>query len=311
MQDHTPGTPGELINAAREKLSHRAVNLGLVANIFLALVKTIVGIWGHSHALLADGVNSTSDVVYYVIVKIFLRLSHKPPDAEHPYGHRQFETIAALVVGSFIITTAAAIFWNAISTAFELITGSIDSEEISILALIIAIFTVLLKIFLTLWTHRAGARTGNAAVEALASDHRNDIYASSAASIGILLGKMGLPWVDPLAGALVALFILRIGIEILRDTTADLMDTVPGYALAKQIREELSGVEEIRKIIEIHAHRFGPAFVINLTIGLDSSLSVEEANRIAITIKDTLYTRMEYVLKIYVDYQPYKPEERG
>ncbi len=294
----------DMIDTERETLSHKAVNLGLVANIFLSLIKTIVGIWGHSHALLADGINSTSDVIYYVIVKIFLRLSHKPPDAEHPYGHRQFETIGALVVGSFIITTAAAIFWNAVSTAFELITGSADSTEISIVALWIALFTVLLKIFLTLWTRRAGQQTGSAAVEALASDHRNDIFASSAASIGIFLGKTGLPWVDPLAGALVALFILRTGIEVLRDSTADLMDTVPGHALANQIKKELTGVEKLENILEIHAHRFGPAFVINLTIGLDGTLSVEEANQISITIKDILYSRMEYVLKIYVDYRP-------
>lgn len=300
-----------MIDTEREKLSHRAVNLGLVANIFLSLAKTLGGIWGHSHALLADGINSTSDVIYYVIVKIFLRLSHTPPDVEHPYGHRQLETIAVLVVGSFVITTAAAIFWNAVSTAFELITGSADSTEISIVALCIALFTVLLKIFLTLWTHRAGEQTGSAAVKALASDHKNDIYASSAASIGIFLGKMGLPWVDPLAGALVALFILRTGIEILRDSTADLMDTVPGQALANQIKEELAGVEKIESILEIHAHRFGPAFVINLTIGLDGALSVEEANRIAIHIKDTLHSRMEFVSKIYVDYKPFNTKSGG
>ena len=115
---------------------------------------------------------------------------------------------------------------------------------------------------------------------------------------------MGLPWVDPLAGALVAIVILKTGIEILRDSTADLMDTVPGNALANQIKEELAGVDKVENILEIHAHRFGPAFVINLTIGLDGALSVEEANRLATTIKDILYSRMEYVLKIYVDYRP-------
>ena len=86
-----------------------AVAFGLIANIGLAIVKTAVGILGHSPALLADGINSTSDVAYYVVVGIFMRESHKPPDAEHPYGHRQLESIAALIIGSFVITTAIAI----------------------------------------------------------------------------------------------------------------------------------------------------------------------------------------------------------
>src|SRR5450830_549023 len=87
------------------------INVGLAANAALALLKTSIGILGHSDALLADGINSTSDVVYYIVVKIFMRLADKPADAEHPYGHRQLESVAALVVGAFVITTGIAIFW--------------------------------------------------------------------------------------------------------------------------------------------------------------------------------------------------------
>ncbi len=93
-----------------------------MANIFLALLKTSVGILGHSPALLAEGVNSTSDVAYYVVVAVFMRLSHKPADETHPYGHNQLESIASLVVGAFIVTTAIAVFWNAVNDVFELFT---------------------------------------------------------------------------------------------------------------------------------------------------------------------------------------------
>ena len=289
----------------RQHISHRAVNVGLVANIFLSLVKTAVGIVSSSHALLADGINSTSDVVYYVAVKIFIRVAHEPPDREHPYGHRQAETIAALVVGSFVITTAAAIFWNAMETAFNILAGHQEWAGISIMALFVALFSIGLKVFLTVWTSRAGDRTGNAAVAALASDHRNDILASTAAAIGIFLGRIGLPWFDPLAGALVALLVLKTGIEILRDSAADLMDTVPGQALEQQIRRELSGIEEIRELHEIHAHRFGPSFVINLTIALDGDMTMKRADRISERIRAILYNRMDYVLKVYVHYHAF------
>ena len=87
----------------------RAINAGLGANLVLALLKVGGGILGHSEALLADGINSTSDVAYYVVVKIFMLFARRPPDREHPFGHRQLESIAALAVGAFVITTAVAV----------------------------------------------------------------------------------------------------------------------------------------------------------------------------------------------------------
>jgi cation diffusion facilitator family transporter len=94
----------------RSKQSNLALLLGLIANIVLAILKTSIGLMGHSPALLADGINSTSDVVYYLVVGIFIRAAHKPADDNHPYGHTQYENIGALVVGSFVITTAVTIF---------------------------------------------------------------------------------------------------------------------------------------------------------------------------------------------------------
>ena len=102
-----------------ERRGQMVVNLGLAWNIVLAAGKTAMGIIGHSTALLSDGINSTSDVAYYIVVKIFMKLAGQPPDREHPYGHRQMESIAALTVGSFVITSAIAIFWTAINNFFD------------------------------------------------------------------------------------------------------------------------------------------------------------------------------------------------
>ena len=91
-------------NSQRIKQTNLSVGLGLGANIVLALVKSIVGILGSSPALLADGINSTSDVVYYLVVSVFVRAANKPADDEHPFGHTQYESVGALVVGAFVIT---------------------------------------------------------------------------------------------------------------------------------------------------------------------------------------------------------------
>jgi len=291
----------------RNRNSALAVNLGLVANVFLAMLKTSVGILGHSPALLADGINSTSDVAYYLVVAVFMRLARKPADETHPYGHSQLESIASLVVGAFVITTAIAIFWDAINSAFELLIGEMTSSGAAPIALWIALLTIALKLALTTFTRRIFNQTNNAAVLALAYDHRNDVFSASAAAVGIFLGRQGYPWIDPLVGALVALVILRTGVEIMRQSSADLMDAVPSRALAKQITRLLEDIPEVKSIEEIHAHRFGPYLVVNVTIGVDGELSVVQGDCIATEVEDLLYDSIDLLRRVYVHYHPVGP----
>ena len=288
----------------RQKKGQTVVNLGLLWNTVLAIGKTVFGIVGHSTALLSDGINSTSDVAYYIVVKIFMKLAGEPPDPEHPYGHRQMESIAALTVGSFVITTAIAIFWTAINNVFDQLKGIADVNSASMGALWMGLFTVASKIFLTIYTRAVGEKTGNLAIRALAFDHRNDVLSAAAASLGIFLARQGHPWVDPLAGALVALLILRTGIGILRQSTADLMDSVPSHFLDKKIRLILKNLPEIKQIEEIHAHRFGPYFVINLTIGINGNIDVYNGDAIATRVEKLLTEKIELVRKVYVHYHP-------
>lgn len=277
-------------------------------NIILAGLKTTIGIIGRSPALLADGVNSTSDVVYYIIVRVFMALAHKPSDYEHPYGHRQMESIAALVVGAFVITTAVAIFWGTINEVYNLWTGRSEFAGASFLALVVALSTVGIKILLTFITRHIGRQTSNPAILALAYDHRNDVFSASAASFGIFLGRMGYTWVDPLAGAIVAVVILFTGIEILRESSGDLMDTIPGKILNGQVSTIALSVPKVMHIEEIMAHRFGPCLVINITIGIDGSLSVLEGDKIATAVENILYKKIDMLQRVHVHYHPVREE---
>lgn len=293
----------------RDKKSLLAVNLGLGVNIVLAALKTTFGIVGHSPALLAEGINSTSDVACYVVASIFVRMANKPADDEHPYGHRQLESIAALIVGSFIVTTAVAVFWGSIDKMWDILTGSEASRGALDVALWIALLTVVIKLGLTVYVRKLGRETKNPVVDALAYDHRNDLFSASAASIGIFLGQRGLPWVDPLAGALVALLILRTGIYILRESSVDLMDAVPSRKLAEQTCQLLQSVPGVLQLEEMQAHRFGPHIVVNLTIGVDGNLSVREGNRIAHQVEALVRKGPSNVSRVHVHYHPAKPGE--
>jgi cation diffusion facilitator family transporter len=289
-----------------EKKSMLAVHWGLAANIILAALKTSTGILGHSPALLADGINSTSDAVYYVVISVFMRFAHKPADAEHPYGHTQLDTIAALVVGSFVITTAIAIFWDALNNVYDLAIGKSTFHGAASVALWIALFTVVIKAGLTIWTKRIGKRSRSATVQALAYDHRNDIFSAAAASTGIYLGRLGYPWVDPLAGAIVSLMILYTGIQIIRESTSNLMDTVAGKELAERIYLLLGEIPGVKQIEEVHAHRFGIYLVINITIGLEGSLTVAAGDEIASHAERKLLNEIELLRRVHVHYHPAK-----
>ena len=281
-----------------------AVALGLGANVILAALKTTIGILGHSPALLADGVNSTSDVAYYVVVSVFMRLARKPADEEHPYGHSQLESISALLVGSFVITTAIAIFWDAVNNVYDLWRGDGSFQGANVSALVMALLTVVIKLFLAFYTYRIGRRTDNPAVLALAFDHRNDIFSAAGAALGIMLGRLGLLWGDPLAGALVALVILRTGLYIVRDSSKDLMDAVPSQSLARRIQNLLEGKGGVLQVQEVHAHRFGPYLVVNLTLGVDGCLSVTEGDQIATRAEATLFREIEFLGQVHIHYHP-------
>jgi len=288
----------------RDRKSLWVVNLGLGVNILLSALKTTFGVLGHSPALLAEGINSTSDVAYYVVASIFVRLANKPADNEHPYGHRQLESIASLVVGAFVVATAVTIFWDSLDKMWDLLDGKLASLGAHRFALWVALGTVAIKIFLFFYVRKLGRETHNPIVDALAYDHRNDIFSASAASLGIFLGQRGVPWLDPLAGALVALLILRTGIFILRESSVELMDAVPSRELAKQILSLLNDLKGVKQLEELQAHRFGPHIVMNLTIGIDGKLTVRQGDRIATSVEKSIYDSIPSILSVHVHYHP-------
>ncbi|HMU41591.1 MAG TPA: cation diffusion facilitator family transporter [Pseudomonadota bacterium] len=300
---YNPGMLGE-----RERKSLWAVNLGLVANVVLSVLKTVVGVLGHSPVLLAEGINSTSDVAYSIIARIFVRMANKPADTEHPYGHRQLETIASLTVGAFIVATAIGIFWDAVDKIWDLADGKATSQGATNAAFGVALGTVALKIFLFYHVRRLAQETQNPVVNALARDHRNDVFSAAAASVGIFFGQRGLPWLDPAAGAFVALFILRTGVSILRESSSELMDAVPNQQLTEQVAELLRNIAGVHELQELLAHRFGPHTVINLTIGIDGALSLAEGDAIATRVEQVIKSNLPQVLRVHIHYHPTTPK---
>lgn len=289
----------------RDTLTTRSVNLGLISNVLLSVMKTVIGILGHSSALLADGINSTSDVVYYIAVKIFMHQAKKPADKEHPYGHRQLESVAAIVVGAFILTTAIAIFMDAINKVISHFNSSEPGRAASSLALYAAIATLLLKLFLYFYTKAINKQVHSPTIRALVNDHLNDIMATIAVIVGVVMGRLGYFWMDPAAGGIVAVYIAKTGVEIIIDSSHELMDSMPDDKFASQLRRLTMGVEGVRRIEELGVHRLGPYFNINMTIAVDGHLTVEEGHRISNAVEKVLMKEFEGSLNaVHIHYHP-------
>ncbi len=135
-------------------------------------------------------------------------------------------------------------------------------------------------------------------------------FASLGAAAGIVMGLLGIPWGDPLAGALVAVVVAKTGLDILRESTAELMDTVPGAQMDAAIRAIISSHSEVLRVESIHAHRFGPYFMANITIAIDGAQSVAEGDRIADEIEKMLYEKIDLLRRVYIHYHPPKRRPR-
>ncbi len=283
-----------------------AVNLSLAANVLLAVVKTSVGIVGHSPALLADGIMSTSDVAYMFFVRALVRLSRKPPDHEHPFGHHHLDTIAAVVIGAFVITTGVAVFMYAVDRVYELFTGQTEFAGPRMVALWVALVSVAIKVGLLVFTGRVARQTESFAVLALARDHRNDVFSISTVTLGIVIGRTGYAWVDPLAAAVVALIIFYTGVTILRESSADLMNVRPDPRILQRIRRLLDGVPGVKQVEEVRVHCLGPYLLVDATLGVEGSISVVEGDRIASRAEEALWKHIDYLRQVSIHYHPHR-----
>ncbi|MDP8231532.1 MAG: cation diffusion facilitator family transporter [Candidatus Zophobacter franzmannii] len=291
------------------KKNNIAVDLGLFTNILLAILKLSGGIFGRSYALIADGINSAADIVYYLSVKILLKAANKPADKEHPYGHRQFENIATIVIGAFIVTTALAIAWQSVDRFIEIMQNTGELKPVLSWTIYIALFTVLLKIALYIFTNRVHKVTGNPAIKALTSDHLNDLFAATGVVVSIIFTRMGFLWVDPIAGALVAVFILKTGIGIILDATHELIDTIPSPVFLTEIKQIALEIEGIYDVSDVGVHRFGTHFVLNMTIDVSGSITVNKGHLISEILEKKLFQEYEDTLKrVNIHYHPVIPQ---
>lgn len=293
----------------RFKKAEFAAILGILVNLFLAIVKGIAGFLSGSSALIADAANSASDVGGSSAVYIGLRAAKQPPDEDHPYGHGKAESIAAIIVAVLLGIVGFEIARNSFQLFFEPI------EPPKILAIYILILAIIVKEIMFQYNIRLGKRLNSSALIANAYDHRSDVYTSSATLIGvglsILSEKLGMPFLvyaDPLAGLLVAIIIFKLAWTLGKESVHTTLDHVLPNEETEKMRELALKVEGVKAIGQLYAREHGHYVIVDIKISVDPDITVEEGHKIGKEVKRQLMT-IHNVNNVLVHVNPYNPDD--
>lgn len=288
--------------------AERTAWLGIGANLFLVTIKAIVGYLAGSRALLADAVNSASDVMGSTAVLIGLRVAKQPPDSDHPYGHGKAESIAAIIVSVLLFVVGLEIAF----TSFKMFFAPIAAPEIW--AIYVVVFTVLLKEFLYRYQLRLGRKLQSQALIANALDHRSDVYASLAALLGIggsilgeRLGISYLVYLDPVAGIAVSLVVLRTAYQMISESIHNTLDHVLHDEDAQELKEAAENVDGVLRIDDLRAREHGHYVIIDIKVSVDPEITVIQGHAIGKKVKETLIGQFPHVNDVLVHINPYDP----
>lgn len=293
---------------SREKEIYKVTVSGSIVNSLLIIIKLIAGIAGRSSAMLADAIHSLSDFVTDIIVIVFVRIGNKPTDGSHSYGHGKFETLATLIIGIILILVGAGVMINGV----RLITDSIHGVELkspTMLALIVAIISIVAKELVYRYTIAQGKRLNSQALIANAWHHRSDAFSSIGTLIGIA-GAMffGQKWriLDPIAAVTVSFFIIKVGVDISRPCINELLERSLPAETVNRISEIISSVDGISGLHHLRTRRIGNNIAIEAHIRMDGDMPLREAHALASEAEKRLRQEFGHGTHIGLHMEPQK-----
>jgi cation diffusion facilitator family transporter len=284
----------------------RAALTGLVVNVILVAVKLVAGVAGHSYALIADGIESSTDIFSSMVVWFGLRITTRPADEAYPYGYGKAETLAAWVVSLMLLGAAVGIAGSAIA---EILTPHATPAPFT---LIVIVVVIVVKEGLFRRVLRVGRETGSAAVKVDAWHHRSDAITSGAAFLGISIALWGGPgWesADDWAALGAAGIIAVNGVVLLRPAIRDLMDRMPEGPIVDQISAAATLVDGVRAIEKLRVRRLGTDYFVDLHVQADPLLSLRDAHVLGGRVKGSIRSAVPTVAGVLVHMEPFEEQD--
>ena len=292
----------------REKAIYQVTWAGSFVNFLLVIFKFIAGILGHSAAMIADAVHSLSDFATDIVVLIFTRISNKPQDKNHDYGHGKYETLATAIIGIVLFAVGASICWNglqAIQTVWQ--GGRLPAP--GMLAFAGAIISIVSKELIYRYTIHVGRKINSSAVIANAWHHRSDAFSSIGTAIGIggaiVLGE-SLSVLDPMAAVVVSFFIMKVAVQLLKPCVDELTEK----SLPDEIEKEICLIAEntpgVSAIHNLRTRRIGNHYAIEMHVRMDGHLTLYEAHAKASVIENKLKEKYGNETHVGIHVEPVK-----
>lgn len=291
-------------SAANESI--KTTIIGIVVSIFLAITKIVTGILGNSYALIADGIESTTDVFVSIVVVTGLRIDQMPPDEKHPYGHGKAEPFAGLIVSLALIIAAIVI---KIQSIIEIITPHHAPAPFT---LIVLLLVVVIKELLFRYILKVGDQFGSVALKNDALHHRSDAITSVAAFIGIsiaLIGGPGYESADDFAALLSSVVIIFNAFKLFKPALDEILDATPSQLLRDEIIKVANSVEGVIASEKCLVRKMGLDYFIDIHIIVNGNLSVYEGHEISHKVKDKLTETLSQINNVLVHVEP-ATEER-
>lgn len=292
----------------RSSRIYRTTVLGGVVNALLLTAKFVAGILGHSSAMIADAVHSLSDFATDVVVLIFVRLSSKPADEDHAYGHGKYETIATSIIGLALLVVACMLGWEGICKIYAYACGE-QLQSPGYVALAAAVVSIVSKEWVFRYTRKVADEVQSPALEANAWHHRSDAMSSIGTALGIggavLLGSRGAV-LDPIAAVVVSIFIVKTAFALIRKSSGELLEERLPSDMEERIRQTVYRTPGVKDIHHLYTRRIGGSIAIEMHLRLPGDMTLAEAHGKASEVEHNLRSEFGDSIHIMLHIEPIK-----
>ncbi|MDD4819856.1 MAG: cation diffusion facilitator family transporter [Flavobacteriales bacterium] len=292
----------------REKQIYKVTLVGSAVNFLLVIAKFMAGILGNSAAMIADAVHSLSDFATDVIVIFFVKISGRPKDKDHDYGHGKYETLATAIIGIVLFCVGVGIMWEGITKIVDFYRG-VPLEAPGMLALWAALVSIVAKELLYQYTVLVGKKINSPVVVANAWHHRSDAFSSIGTAVGIggaiLLGEK---WrvLDPVAAVVVSVFIMKVAVQMLVPCVEELLEKSLPDEVERQILDTVNSFPEVADPHNLRTRRIGSYYAIEVHIRMSGDTPLSQAHDVATRIENRLIEMFGAKTHVAIHLEPEK-----
>lgn len=273
--------------------------VGIIGNIFLLIIKMIVGISSRSEAMIADAFNSAGDIFASLMTTIGSKIASIPKDEDHNFGHGKAEYIFSMFISLSMIFVSLKLVYDSV---LSIINKNVVIFSIQLIVVCIA--TIIIKLYLFLYTKKVFLKNKNLLIKSNMIDHRNDCFLTIMTTISILLSKIGINYVDGIVGILISLWILISGIKIFIESYNVLMDISIDADTKKEVLDIIKKYDEIKKIDELYYIPIGYKYVLVFTIFVNGEMSTKKSHDIADNLENKISSEIHKIYKVIIHINP-------